>query len=62
LLVNAVLLLFYALIESLYVVLEDGLGLEGDWLTSAALNYGLPLLFTLLVIGRASRNPRPDSC
>jgi hypothetical protein len=62
LVVNAVLLLFYAFIESLYVVLEDGLGVEGDWLTSAMLNYGLPLLFTMLVIGRASRNPLPDSC
>jgi hypothetical protein len=55
LLVNAGLLLFYAFIESLYVVLEDGLGLEGDWLTGAGLNYGLPLLLTLLVIVRASR-------
>jgi hypothetical protein len=61
LLVNVALLLFYAFIESLYVVLEAGLGVEGDWLTGAELNYGLPLLFALLVIGSASRRGKADS-
>jgi hypothetical protein len=28
---------------------------EGEWLTSACLNYGLPLLAALVVILRASR-------
>jgi hypothetical protein len=58
LLLNAALLLFYALIESLYVVLESGLGLEGDWLTSAWLNYALPLALAVLVIARASGRPK----
>jgi hypothetical protein len=53
--VNVGVLLFYALIESVYVVLESGLGVEGDWLTSAWLNYGLPVLVALVVIVRASR-------
>jgi hypothetical protein len=44
LVLNVAVLLFYALIESLYVVLESGLGVEGDWLTSVWLNYGLPLV------------------
>ncbi|MDQ6742921.1 MAG: hypothetical protein M3Z97_08450, partial [Candidatus Dormibacteraeota bacterium] len=44
LVLNVGVLLFYALIESLYVVLESGLGVEGDWLTSVWLNYGLPLV------------------
>jgi hypothetical protein len=55
---NVGLLLFYAVIESLYVVLESGFGVEGDWLTSAELNYGLPLLFALLVIVNASSGRR----
>jgi hypothetical protein len=58
LLLNSAVLLFYALIESLYVVLESGLGLEGDWLTSAWLNYALPLAAAVLVIGRASGQPK----
>jgi hypothetical protein len=52
LLLNIAVLLFYALIESLYVVLESGLGLEGQWLTSAWLNYGLPLLAAVVAIVR----------
>jgi hypothetical protein len=55
LLLNVGVLLFYALIESVYVVLESGLGVEGEWLTGAWLNYGLPLLVALMVIVRASR-------
>ena len=52
---NVGVLLFYALIESLYVVLESGLGLEGDWLTGVWLNYGLPLVAAVAVIIRAWR-------
>jgi hypothetical protein len=59
LLVNVAVLLFYALIESIYVVLESGLGLEGEWLTSAWLNYGLPLVGALVLILRASRKRPP---
>jgi hypothetical protein len=55
LLLNIAVLLFYALIEALYVVLESGLGVEGEWLTSAWLNDGLPLVAALVVIVRASR-------
>jgi hypothetical protein len=50
-------LIFYGVIEALYVILESGLGLEGDWLTAAELNYGLPLLVTLAVLARASARP-----
>jgi hypothetical protein len=57
---NVSVLLFYALIESLYVVLESGFGLEGDWLTSAWLNYALPLAVGVLVILRASGRLRSD--
>ncbi|MBJ7598843.1 MAG: hypothetical protein DLM67_03690 [Candidatus Nephthysia bennettiae] len=60
LLLNVAVLLFYTLIESLYVVLESGLGLEGEWLTSAWLNYGLPLLAAAAVILRASREGPPN--
>ena len=42
-------------IGRLYVVLESGLGLEGDWLTSVWLNYGLPLVVAMAVIIRGSR-------
>ena len=52
---NVGVLLFYALLESLYVVLESGLGLEGDWLTSVWLNYGIPLVVAVAVIIRGSR-------
>ena len=55
LILNVGVLLFYALIESLYVVLESGLGLEGDWLTSVWINYGLPLVVAMAVIIRGSR-------
>jgi hypothetical protein len=55
LILNVAVLLFYALIESLYVVLESGLRVEGDWLTSVWLNYGLPLVAVVAVILRASR-------
>jgi hypothetical protein len=55
LLLNVAVLIFYALIESLYVVLESGLGVEGEWLTNAWLNYGLPLLAAAAMILRASR-------
>jgi hypothetical protein len=57
LILNVAVLLFYALIESLYVLLESGLGLEGDWLTSVWLNYGLPLVVAVAVIIRASFPP-----
>ena len=60
---NVGVLLFYTLIESLYAVVESGLGLEGDWLTGVWLNYGLPLLAALLVILRLAARPatRPGS-
>lgn len=51
-LLNVAALIFYALVESLYVLLENGLGLEGEWLTSAWLNYGLPFGAALLVAAR----------
>jgi hypothetical protein len=59
LLLNVAVLLFYALIESLYVVLESGLGVEGEWLTSVWLNYALPLLAAAAVILRSSVPPPP---
>jgi hypothetical protein len=60
-LLNVAALLFYAVIESLYVLLEDGLGVEGEWLTSAWLNYGLPFLAALLVTGRLAVRPATRS-
>jgi hypothetical protein len=54
--INVGILVFYGVIEALYVVLESDLGLEGDWLTVAELNYGLPLLITVAVLaGRSAR-------
>jgi hypothetical protein len=60
---NVAVLLFYTLIESLYAVLESGLGLEGDWLTGVWLNYGLPLGAALLVTSYQAARPatRPGS-
>jgi hypothetical protein len=52
---NIAILVFYAVLEGVYVVLESGLGLEGEWLTAAELNYGVPLLVTLFVLARAAR-------
>jgi len=54
---NLGVLLFYAVIEALYVVLESGYGLEGEWLTAAELNYGLPALVTLAVLTLAATSP-----
>jgi hypothetical protein len=54
---NLGVLLFYAVIEALYVVLESGFGLEGEWLTAAELNYGLPALVTLAVLALAATSP-----
>lgn len=54
---NLGVLLFYAVIEALYVVLEAGYGLEGEWLTAAELNYGLPALVTLAVLTLAATSP-----
>jgi hypothetical protein len=48
---NIAVLVFYGVIEALYVVLESGLGLEGDWLTAPELNYGLPFLIAVAVLG-----------
>jgi hypothetical protein len=56
---NVAILIFYGVIEALYVVLESGLGLEGDWLTTPELNYGLPLLVTLAVLAWASARLHP---
>jgi hypothetical protein len=56
---NVAILIFYAALEGLYVVLESGFGLEGDWLTAAELNYGLPLLVTLAVLARAPAKLNP---
>jgi len=56
---NVAILIFYGVIEALYVVLESGLGLEGDWLTAPELNYGLPLLVTLAVLAWASARLHP---
>jgi hypothetical protein len=58
---NLAVLLFYAFLESLYVVLEQGLRVEGDWLTGAALNYGLPLLAALLAVVAMSERRRSTS-
>jgi hypothetical protein len=61
---NIGVLLFYALLESLYVVLEEGFRVEGDWLTSAGLNYGLPLVAALAAIiarGERQRSARGAS-
>ena len=54
---NLGVLLFYAVIEALYVVLESGFGLEGEWLTAAELNYGVPALVTLAVLTLAATSP-----
>jgi hypothetical protein len=54
---NLAVLLFYAVTEALYVVLESGFGLEGEWLTAAELNYGLPALVTLGVLTLAATSP-----
>jgi hypothetical protein len=54
---NLAVLLFYAVIEALYVVLESGFGLEGEWLTAAELNYGLPALVALAILTRAATSP-----
>jgi hypothetical protein len=56
---NVAVLIFYGVIEALYVVLESDFGVEGDWLTAAELNYGLPLLVTLAVLAWASTRIRP---
>jgi hypothetical protein len=55
--INLGVLLFYAVMEALYVVLESGFGLEGEWLTAAELNYGLPALVTLAVLALAATSP-----
>jgi hypothetical protein len=52
---NVAVLVYYAVIEAAYVVLESWLGLEGQWLTAAELNYGLPAISALLVIAARGR-------
>jgi hypothetical protein len=46
--VNTAILGFFAAIETAYVAIEDGLGIDADLLTTAELNYGVPLVLIAL--------------